>query len=141
MMNFNKFHDPRENRKLLSEITGKNLDIAKVITETQQLFQQCLKKEPAPQFNKPSTTVPFSRKIKEGLFRLFAKPYSILDPTQIYVDAEGNVYPEWKRKLDDEYKTYWLALLRRYILKIMAGLGMELQITPPHLKKLLGMGV
>jgi hypothetical protein len=140
MMNFNKFHDPRENGKLLSEITGKHLDIAKVITETQQLFQQCLKKEPAPQFNKPLITVPFSKKIKEGLFRLFAKPYSILDPTQIYVDAEGNVYPEWKRKLDDEYEDLLASITEEVNIEDYGGIGDGITDNTAAFKKALGHG-
>jgi hypothetical protein len=139
-MNFNKFHDPRKNKKLLSEITGKHLDIAKVITETQQLFQQCLKNEPAPQFNKPSITVPFSKKIIEGLFRLFAKPYSSMDPTQIYVDSEGNVYPEWKRKLDDEYEDLLSSITEEVNIEDYGGIGDGITDNTAAFKKALGHG-
>lgn len=139
-MNFNKFHDPRKNGQLLSEITGKYLDIAKVITETQQLFQQYLKNEPAPQFNKPSFTVPFSKKIIEGLFRLFAKPYRRLDPTQIYVDSQGNVYPEWKRKLDDEYEDLLSSITEEVNIVDYGGIGDGITDNSAAFKKALGHG-
>ncbi|MGX6444876.1 glycosyl hydrolase family 28-related protein [Neobacillus sp. K501] len=104
MLNLDKNHDPRNNAKLLEEITGKKLDIKAAVQETQQLFEQCLANEPAPQTNIPkSKSVPFFRRLLEGMFRLLAKPTRRLEPSQIVVDHNGMVFPEWKTKLDDEY--------------------------------------
>lgn len=123
MMNFDKFHNPQKNGELLSEITGKQLDIEKVITETEQLFKRCSENKPIPQVNKAPFKVPFSKKIIERLFRLFAKPSSILEPTQINVDPEGNVYPEWKLKLDDEYINLLSGITREVNIKDFGGIG------------------
>jgi hypothetical protein len=122
-MKFNKFHEPRENRKLLSEFTGKHLEIEKAITETEQLFYKCRENKPVPPFNKSPITVPFSKRIMEGLFRLFAKPYNILEPTQIYVDSKGNVCPEWKPKLDDEYENLISRITREVNIEDYGGIG------------------
>lgn len=140
MRNFDKFHDPQKNRELLSDITGKHLDIAKVITETQQLFQQCVKNEPTPQFNKAPITVPFSKKIIEGLFRLFAQPYSILEPTQIYVDSKGNVYPEWKQKLDDEYENLLSSITREVNIEDYGGIGDGITDNTAAFQRAIGKG-
>jgi hypothetical protein len=123
MMNFNKFHDPRENGELLLEITGKHLDIRKAITETEQLFHQCRENKPVPPFNRTPIKVPFSKKIIERLFRLFAKPYNILEPTQIYVDSKRNVHPEWRPKLDDEYENLICRITREVNIEDYGGVG------------------
>jgi hypothetical protein len=140
MLNFDKFHDPRENGKILSEITGKHLDIEKVITETEQLFHQCRENKPVPPFNKAPTTVPFSKKIVERLFRLFAKPNSILEPTQIYVDSKGKVYPEWKPKLDDEYENLMSRFTREVNVEDYGGVGDGKTDNTAAFKRAIGKG-
>ncbi|MDF2788769.1 MAG: hypothetical protein K0S80_1867 [Neobacillus sp.] len=123
MIFLGKDHDPRKNGELLSVISEKEIDIEAVINETEQLLQQCLKNKPAPQFNKEPQRVPFLKKMIEGLFRLFAWPSSILDPTQLYVDTNGNVYPEWKQKLDDEYKKLMSRITREVNIEDFGGIG------------------
>jgi hypothetical protein len=140
MKNFNKFHDSRENGELLSKITGKQLDIEKVITETELLFHQCRKNKSVPPFNKSAITVPFSKKIIEGLFRLFAKPYNILEPSQIYVDSKGNVYPEWKPKLDDEYENLMSRITREVNIEDYGGIGDGKTDNTAAFKKAIGNG-
>src|SRR4051812_2818324 len=103
MLDLDKYHDPRKNGELLVKITGKQLDMKAAIKETELLFQQCSQHEPRPQINNKSTPVPFYKKMSEWLYRLFAKPFILLEPTRIQVDSVGNVYPEWKTKLDEEY--------------------------------------
>jgi hypothetical protein len=140
VMNFNKFHDPRDNGRLLSKISGKHLDIEKVITETEQLFKQCQVNEPAAQFNKRPISVPFSKKIIERLFRLFAKPYCLLEPTQIYVDSKGNVYPDWKPKLDDEYEVFMSRMTREVNIEDYGGVGDGRTDNTAAFKRAIGKG-
>jgi hypothetical protein len=122
-MNFDKFHLPIKNGEFLSEITGKQLDIDEVIKETEQLFQQCRGNEPVPQFNKAPIRVPFSKKIYEVLFRLFAKSNNILEPTQIYLDSNRNVYPEWWPKLNDEYENLITRITKEVNIEDYGGIG------------------
>jgi hypothetical protein len=140
MMNFNKFHDPRENGELLPKITGKQLDIEKVITETEQIFHHCREKKPVPQFNKTPIKVPFSKKIIERLFRLFAKPYSILEPAQIYANSKGNVYPEWKPILDNEYENLMGRIIREVNIEDYGGIGDGKTDNTAAFKRALGKG-
>jgi hypothetical protein len=123
MINFNKFHNPRENGDLISKITGKQLDIEKVIAETEQIFHHGREKEPVPQFNKTPIKVPFPKKIIERFFRIFSMPYSILEPVQISADSRGIVYPEWKPKLDDEYESLISRITREVNIEDYGGVG------------------
>lgn len=140
MKNFDKYHDPRKNVKLLAEITGKNFDAAKVIKETEEIFQQCCKNEPAPSFNKEVIRVPFRKKITEVLFRLFALPFSLLEPAQLYVDPKGNVYPEWKPKLDEEYENLLNSITRVVNIEDFGGNGDGKTDNTTAFKKAIGNG-
>ncbi|KGM46445.1 glycosyl hydrolase family 28-related protein [Neobacillus niacini] len=136
---FDKNHDPRKNGKLLIEITGKKLDAAKVISETEEIFQQCSKNEPVPRLHKV-IRVPFSKKFTEGLFRLLAKPFSLLEPTKLYVDSTGNVYPEWKQKLDAEYENLLRTITREVNIEDFGGIGDGKTDNTAAFKKALGDG-
>jgi hypothetical protein len=140
MMNFNQYHDPRENGELLSRITGKQLDIEKVITETEQIFQHCREKKPVPQLNTPPIKVPFTQKIIERLFQLFAKPNSILEPAQIYASSKGNVYPEWKPILDTEYENLMCRIIREVNIEDYGGVGDGKTDNTAAFKRALGKG-
>jgi len=99
---YDKTHDPGKNRELLAQITGKQLDLKEAIQETEHFFEQCRRTPNSPNPEK-GHSLSFSEKIQESLFRLSAKRSRILKPTQIHVDDEGNVIPDWKDKLDQEY--------------------------------------
>ena len=58
------------------------LDYKQALHETDELFQQCVDKVPVPQPTNSPTPLSISEKVNEGLFRLFAKPYTLLEPTQ-----------------------------------------------------------
>ncbi len=102
MLKLNKNHDPRKNKELLACITGEQLDIKQAIQETELYFEQCRNKPSSPQPEKRHA-LPFSEKIHENVFRLTAKSSRVLEPSRISFDAEGNVVPDWKGKLDQEY--------------------------------------
>ncbi|MFZ7943029.1 glycosyl hydrolase family 28-related protein [Neobacillus sp. 19] len=102
MTAYDKTHDPGKNKELLTQITGKQLDLRQVIKETEDLFEKCLLVSHSPILEK-GQPLSFSEKFKEGLFRLAAKRSQILEPTRILADGEGNVGPAWKDKLDQEY--------------------------------------
>lgn len=139
-MNLDKDHDPRKNGELLSVFSENQIDIDAVIKETEQLFHQCHQNEPAPQFNKKPQRVPLLKKIIEGLFRLFAMPSCILDPTQIYVDSDGNPYPDWKPKLDEEYETLMSSITREVNIEDFGGIGDGKTDNTAAFKKAVGNG-
>ena len=57
------------------------------------------------------------------MYRLFAKPFILLEPTQILVDSVGNVYPEWKTKLDEEYAHLLNAINKEVNILDVGGIG------------------
>lgn len=102
MLKFNQFHNPRENKELLNQFTGKQLDLKRIIKESEQLFDQC-QDRPTTIHSEKKQPISFSEKIKERLFRLAATPSHLLEPTKMTFDHEGNVIPDWKDLLDQEY--------------------------------------
>jgi hypothetical protein len=102
MFNFKKNHDPRKNPGLLAQIN--RLDIKEAVHETEQLFKQCLAKEIPQQPNQiRSQSVPFSQKAGQVYSRIFSKTSKLSELTGLSVDAEGNVSPDWKEKLEQEF--------------------------------------
>ena len=98
-----KTHDPRQNKLLIDQITGNKLHIKELIQETDSLFQQSRHFSNVPQ---PEASRSFSiiKKFESGVFHLTAERTRLLEPTRILLDHDGNVVPDWKDKLDVEYK-------------------------------------
>jgi hypothetical protein len=104
MFNLEKTHDPRKNAELLAQINENQLDIKEALQEAEQLFKLCRAKEISHQSNRiQSHSVPFSQKTREVFFRIFSKTTKLSELTGISMDSEGNVYPDWKEKLEQEF--------------------------------------
>ncbi|PGV52513.1 glycosyl hydrolase family 28-related protein [Bacillus sp. AFS037270] len=103
MPDLDKTHDPLQNKLLIDQITGNKLHIKELIQETDSLFQQSRHFSNAPQ---PEASRSFSiiKKLESGVFHLTAERARLLEPTRILLDHDGNVVPDWKDKLDVEYK-------------------------------------
>ncbi|WHY03438.1 glycosyl hydrolase family 28-related protein [Neobacillus sp. DY30] len=140
MKNFNRNHEPRKNGELLEEITGKKLNVNKVIAETNVLFQECRENKPVSQFTKGPKPVPLLKKMIEVLFRLSARPFSLLEPTQLYVDSSGNVYPEWKTQLDEEYENLLSSITKEVNIEDFGGIGDGKTDNTAAFKRALGNG-
>jgi hypothetical protein len=140
MIFLDKDHDPRKNGELLSVITEKQINIEAVIKETEQLFQQCHMNKPAPQFNKEPKEVSFFKRMMEHIFRLFARPFNLLKPTPVYIDSDGNVFPKWKPKLDDEYKKLISRITREVNIIDFGGIGDGKSDNTTAFKRALGNG-
>ncbi|WML38321.1 glycosyl hydrolase family 28-related protein [Neobacillus sp. OS1-2] len=102
MPRYDKTHDPLKNSELLERISGKRLDMVRVIKETEEYFEH-YRLEPCLRISKKKHALTFSEKMKERLFRLTAKPSHLLAPSRMKVDSQGNVVPDWKGKLDHEF--------------------------------------
>ncbi|MEH7418265.1 glycosyl hydrolase family 28-related protein [Neobacillus drentensis] len=113
MLDFDKSYDPRQNKLLIDQITGNKLPIKDLILETESLFKQArnLSNIPKPQ---ESRSFSIREKLEGGAFRLTAEGSRLLEPTTILLDDDGNVVPDWKDKLDVEYKQL-LANMKREI--------------------------
>ncbi len=106
MLKLDRNHDPRKNAEMISRITGKNLSMDQLVSETNQLFRE------ASEDYKPLITD--SNKKLFSLFTNFRtnlrrvlQTKSAFDDTVHFdtiVDANGNVYPDWLGQLNEEYK-------------------------------------
>ncbi|WP_066306463.1 glycosyl hydrolase family 28-related protein [Bacillus sp. FJAT-29814] len=103
MLDLKKTHDPRKNTNLLSQITGKQLDLKAAVREAEQIFEKCRSKETPPLLGSRTAKLPVKEKLAERLFRLLAQPSKVLEPTRISVDSAGTVHPDWKARLDREF--------------------------------------
>lgn len=141
MIYLSKTHDSQKNAELLAQITGKKLDMEQSIQETEQLFQQCLEKEIPPSPNNPQPAAPpIMQILEEWLFRPISKPYSVLEPTQVMVDAKGNVYPDWKVHLDQEYSSLLDNITREVNLGDFGAVGDGKTDCTAAFKKVIGSG-
>ena len=102
MPNFDKTHDPGQNKVLLDQITENKLHIKELIQETESLFEQTLNISSIPQ-PKVNTSFSITKKLEDGVSRLTAKRYRLLEPTRVLLDHDGSAVPDWKDKLDGEY--------------------------------------
>jgi len=102
-----KSHDGRKNKELLRQIFAEPYDMKQLVNETQQLFEQVVSKKMATIPYKPQTlSIPLSQKILEKLFRFSAKKTAVSEPSRVAADSSGNVYPDWKDKLDQEFTQF-----------------------------------
>lgn len=106
MVNIERNHDPRKNAELISRLSESRTTINEMVQETNELF-----KEASEEYK------PIKPKNNKGLFSFFKnfnatikriiQTRSAFDNPQNYktiVDKNGNVFPEWMGKLNEEYK-------------------------------------
>nr|WP_295972224.1 glycosyl hydrolase family 28-related protein [uncultured Bacillus sp.] len=104
MPNFDKFHDPMKNAELIAQITNNHISVTQMVQEAEELFWQLYQHSiPISPDTAPKRSRSFSEKMIAGLFRLFSHPTELLPPSRMTTDEEGNVFPEWKAKLEKEY--------------------------------------
>ena len=103
MTNYGINHDPDQNKVLLEKINGPQLDLKQIIQETESLFQQITNTPNTPQQHQEGSSLAFTKKIEAGVFRLTAERSQIQQPTRVLFDHDGNVVPDWKDRLDEEY--------------------------------------
>ncbi|WP_338453004.1 glycosyl hydrolase family 28-related protein [Niallia oryzisoli] len=104
MLHFDRTHDPQKNPELLAQITQNYLPIKKMVQETEKLFEHTCQHH-VPEIPKAllKQPRPFLEKVSERFFRIFSKPAALLAPCKTIADVDGNIFPEWKEKLDREY--------------------------------------
>ena len=105
MINLERTHNPKRNAQLISEISGKNLDIKETVEETSALFNEA-SKDYNPVITRNSNVISSLFSNFRTTLRRIALTKSALDPVEKYetvIDINGNVFPEWMEVLNDEY--------------------------------------
>lgn len=97
-MELSKYHDPAKNKELLAAILNDLQPIEELTNETQELFRQIKSNDgPIKHFSYKKTRL-------ERLWSFLAEEHSIEDPHHYSERVEnGDVVPEWKTELDEEY--------------------------------------
>jgi hypothetical protein len=95
MISLSQTHNPRKNAELLQQI--RPLNVQEALKETDHFFERFVQKD---------LTAP--KKIP----KLLSKRATLLPPTKVSMDTKGNIYPDWKEKLDIEFTE-----LQKHILK------------------------
>lgn len=105
MLNLKRNHNSKTNAQLISEITGRNINIKELIQETDTLFSEASKDYIPANTNNTTFLSSLFTNFRATLRRIVMTK-SAFDPIEKYetvVDKNGNVYPEWMDKLNDEY--------------------------------------
>ncbi|MEH7307364.1 glycosyl hydrolase family 28-related protein [Neobacillus drentensis] len=104
MLYLEKNHDPRKNAAILAQFTEHQLDLTKELQETEHLFNRLRKNDNALRPKEiRRLTGSLGQKMTAAIFRLLSTTANADDLVKINIDPEGNVLPDWKRMLDEEY--------------------------------------
>ncbi|MED1471294.1 glycosyl hydrolase family 28-related protein [Bacillus salipaludis] len=139
MFSLGRIHDPRMNGEILTKINGGQLDLKKALLETEELFYQCFEKKLPPD---PPVQLKqaLSDRILSGLFRPLSFVTTLGTPSKAVIDSNGEVYPEWKEKLDYEYNNLLSHHTREVNVADFGAIGDGLTDNTAAFKKALGNG-
>ncbi|GAM13483.1 glycosyl hydrolase family 28-related protein [Mesobacillus selenatarsenatis] len=125
MVMIDRNHDPKKNAELISQLSGKNLNINELVKETNELF-----KEASEDYR------PLNRKNNKGISSFFSnfgaslrgiiRTKSAFDNVRNFetvVDHNGNVYPEWMERLNEEYKQLLKEINREVYIEDFGAIG------------------
>jgi hypothetical protein len=137
IIDLDKHHNPENNRKILEKLQDEDFDIQAAVETTNQLFQQYWKADLGA-YDK----LPFLEWIKLKMNSLYVT-YSVngeLQPSKTYVTKDGNVYPEWKAILDQEYANLINEVKRKVNVKDYGAVGDGITDDTEAFKRALGNG-
>lgn len=117
-MRLEKDHDPRLNAAWISQYLEDRTPLEKIIRETEQFFTAIKKDFALSEHGRRKMT------FTERLWSLFAEPFSIEDEHSFGTVAAGNqAVPEWKEKLDAEYRKLEATIQRRVNVRDYGAVG------------------
>lgn len=106
MLKLERNHDPRKNAEMISRISGKKLSMVQLISETNQLFREVSEDYKPLLMNSNKKISSIFTNFQTSLRRVFQTKSAFDDAVQYdtIVDRNGNVFPDWIGKLNEEYK-------------------------------------
>lgn len=117
-MELSKYHDPAKNKELLAAILNDPPPIEELTNETQELFRQ-IKSNDGPNRN-----FAYKKTRLERLWSFLAEEHSVEDPHHYSERVEnGDVVPEWKTELDEEYTKLENAFTRQVNVEDFGAVG------------------
>lgn len=124
MLTLKKTHNPKNNAKLISELSGISIHNRELVEEMNTLFQNIRQNEVPQSTKNQKWTGLFS---EFGLtLRKLVKTRSAFDELIEYetiVDTHGNVYPEWIDLLNDEYNSLLSEIDREVYIEDFGAIG------------------
>ncbi|WP_079509186.1 glycosyl hydrolase family 28-related protein [Mesobacillus jeotgali] len=125
MITLNRNHDPRKNAELISQISKKNLKIDEMVRETNELFREASEDYGEIINNSNQGISSFFNNFGANLRRIFQTKSAFDNQVQYdtIVDKNGNVYPEWMGKLNEEYKHLIRELNREVNIEDFGAIG------------------
>lgn len=124
MVMLDKNHDPRLNAELIAQLSGKTLKINEMVEETNELFEEA-SEHYKPINVKSSGISSFFNNFTANLRRVI-QTKSAFDNAISYetvVDKNGNVFPEWMERLNEQYKTLLKEIDREVYIEDFGALG------------------
>jgi hypothetical protein len=118
-------HDPKINAELISQLSGKNLNINELVKETNELFKEASADYRPINFKTFTGISSFFSNFGASL-RKIIQTRSAFDNPQNYetvVDHNGNVYPEWMERLNEEYKHLLKEINREVYIEDFGAIG------------------
>ncbi|UYZ20156.1 glycosyl hydrolase family 28-related protein [Mesobacillus jeotgali] len=124
MVMLDKNHDPRLNAALIAQLSGKTLKIDELVEETNELFEEA-SEHYKPTNVKSSGISSFFNNFTANM-RRFIQTKSAFDNAISYetiVDKNGNVFPEWMERLNEQYQTLLKEIDREVYMEDFGALG------------------
>jgi polygalacturonase len=146
MLYLDKKHDPRKNAKLIYEIVDNEQEINYMLKETDRLFHQYSMNNVhhTDEPNQPQSLSVLSvfKRLAARMRRfLFSIPANdSIQPSDTYVYGRGNVYPGWKKRLDQEYTNLMNKITREVNIQDYGAVGDGITDNTEAFKKAIGTG-
>lgn len=124
MAMLDKNHDPRLNAALIAQLSGKTLKIDELVEETNELFEEASEHYKPTNVKSSGISSFFNNFIAN--MRRFIQTKSAFDNAISYetiVDKNGNVFPEWMERLNEQYQTLLKEIDREVYMEDFGALG------------------
>jgi len=125
MVMLDKNHDPKLNAELIAQLSGKTLKMNALVEETNELFEEASEHYEPLNMKSNSGIFSFFNNFTANLRRVI-QTKSAFDNAISYetvVDKNGNVFPEWMERLNEQYKTLLKEIDREVYIEDFGALG------------------